>query len=64
MEKLKIGKTYKINGKKFKVLSLKSTHKGSMYGGGGYTYKVKYFAHMNCVVEYYNGHFEYYATAY
>lgn len=65
IEKLKIGKTYKMTtGDKIKVLKLVKKYKGSKYGGGGYKYKVKKYAHMNCEVDYYKGKFSYYAVAY
>ena len=65
-ELLKIGKKYKLMGtnKKFKVLSLKKTLKSRGVGDGGYVYRVKQYAHIDCLVDYRNGKYTYSAVAY
>ncbi|WP_296873050.1 hypothetical protein [uncultured Methanobrevibacter sp.] len=60
IEKLKVGKTYTLpGGEKVKVLKFIKAYKGTKYGGGGYKYKVKYFARMDCWVDYVNGKYIY-----
>lgn len=63
-ESLKVGKTYNAFGEKFKVLKLVKKHSSSGVGDGGYTYKVKYYAKMNCKISYANGKYYYSAKVY
>ena len=56
IEKWKVGKTYKLyGGPKLKVVKLVKAYKGTKYGGGGYKYKCKELARMECWVEYVGG---------
>ena len=57
-DRLKVGKTYTLNGK-MKVLKFIKRHEGTGVGDSYNLYKVRQYRYMDCYVDYYKGKYTY-----